>query len=197
MTAIRLEAGFADPVLDAQACFRALLDAFAHPGSVVGLSGRPTPAPWWPSTGAILQTLVDQDTPLWLDRASADAGAAVAFVKFHCGARIVRDLVDASFVLATTPDALPPLDALPRGDDASPERSATLILQVASLGSGDRVLLSGPGIADVAELAVAGVPARFWREWAANHARFPRGVDVLFAAPDAIVALPRTTRAEC
>jgi len=196
MSAIQLAAGFADPVLDAQACFRTLLEAFAHPGRVLSLSCPPAPAPLWPTTAAILQTLVDRDTPLWVDQPSAGADAAMAFVRFHCGTRVVADLASAAFVLATGPDTLPPLDTVPQGDDSSPERSATLILQVAGLTAGERVTLSGPGIASTTNLTVNGLPNGFWREWMANHARFPRGIDVLFAAPDAVAALPRTTKVE-
>ena len=44
-----------------------------------------------------------------------------------------------------------------------------------------------------ARLAVDGAPERFWAGLRDNHARFPRGVDVILAAPDRVAALPRTT----
>ena len=37
--------------------------------------------------------------------------------------------------------------------------------------------------------------ADFETQWAANHAMFPRGVDLLLGTPGHIVGLPRTTRA--
>lgn len=59
-------------------------------------------------------------------------------------------------------------------------------------------LLRGPGIRDCTRLRVVGLPrrftARFESAWAANHASFPRGVDLFLAAPRRIAGLPRTTR---
>lgn len=190
--------GFADPVLDAQACFRGILAAYSYPGRVIRLTGpKAAPAPLWPSSAAICQTLVDRDTPLWLDARAAGAASAVAYIRFHCGARIVAEREQSDFALVTVPAALPPVATLRQGDDAEPHRSTTLILQVASLIVGERITLSGPGIEHTRSFAVSGVPQRFWAERAVNHAQFPRGIDVLLAAPEAIVALPRTVKAEC
>ena len=62
--------GFADPVADAQSCFRAVLDATSRPGTVkaAGTGLRP-PVPLDPATAAVLLTLADADTPLGLDEA--------------------------------------------------------------------------------------------------------------------------------
>ena len=38
------------------------------------------------------------------------------------------------------------------------------------------------------------VPRHFVAQWKQNRARFPRGVDLILAAPDGIACLPRTTR---
>ena len=60
--------GFADPVFDSQATFRAALDALARPGRVAALPPVLTPpAPLNPATAALCLTLADLDTPLWLD----------------------------------------------------------------------------------------------------------------------------------
>ena len=60
--------GFANPVGDAQATFRAVLDAMARPGKLdrVG-SGLVAPAPLDSATAAVLLALIDNETPLWVD----------------------------------------------------------------------------------------------------------------------------------
>jgi len=182
--------GFADPVLGAQTAFRAVLGAMAVPGSLHSAGeGLVPPAPLDPATGAVLLTLVDGEAPLALDKA---AGPARDWLAFHCGARFVED-AQARFVVAP---ACPDLMALPAGTDEEPEASATVILQVAALGTGARFRLSGPGLREPAVLAVEGLPADFAFRWAANQARFPRGVDVILCAGTTLAALPRSVKVE-
>lgn len=186
-----LTPGFADPVPAAQSCFRALLDAMSRPGRVQRLADLPdAPAPLTPAAAAALLTLADADTPVW-----TDAGpAAEHWLRFHAGCPLVADPAAAAFLLATgTPPALALLDA---GTEEEPHRSATLILQVAALAEGEGWALSGPGIETRHRLRVTGLPSGFAAEWAANAARFPRGVDVVLCAGPHLAALPRTTRIE-
>jgi alpha-D-ribose 1-methylphosphonate 5-triphosphate synthase subunit PhnH len=186
-----LTAGFAEPVLDAQRCFRAVLDAMARPGRVQRLPDLPEPpAPLGAAAAAVLLTLADADTPVWLD-----AGAAVAaWLRFHAGAPVVADPADAAFLLAS---ATPPaLRDLAQGTEEEPHRSATLVLQVATLEEGTGWRLTGPGIEQAHRLQVAGLPAGFAAEWQANRARFPCGIDLVLCAGDRLAALPRTTALE-
>jgi alpha-D-ribose 1-methylphosphonate 5-triphosphate synthase subunit PhnH len=186
-----LTAGFAEPVLDAQRCFRAVLDAMARPGRVQHLAGLPAPpAPLGAAAAAVLLTLVDTDTPVWLD-----AGAAAeAWLRFHAGAPIVPAPADAAFLLASDPP--PALRDLAQGTEEEPHRSATLIVQVAALEEGEGWRLTGPGIEHAHRLRVIGLPGDFAAAWQANHALFPRGVDLVFCAGDRLAALPRTTALE-
>src|SRR4051794_12499917 len=78
-----LSPGFADPVTSAQACFRAVLDAMARPGRIKTVPEVAAPAPVCAAAGAVLLTLVDPETPLWLD---PKAVAARAWIAFHTGA---------------------------------------------------------------------------------------------------------------
>ena len=181
--------GFADPVGGAQRCFRAVLAAMARPGSLHQAGADlAAPALLDPATAAVLLSLVDADTPLWL---APDLTAAADWVAFHCGAPISPAIGGAVFAVATT---LPDLAALAAGTDAGPEESATLILQVAALGAGRRLTLAGPGLQHPAALAVDGLPDGFVAAWAANHARYPRGVDIILCAGTAIAALPRSVQ---
>ena len=182
--------GFADPVRDGQAVFRAVLDAMARPGRVREVAAPVAPPPPLArATAAVLLTLVDAETPLWVD---GGAEAAREWLLFHCGAPIVP-MAAARFAVALSPVAL---NGLPAGTDEEPESSATLILQVAALGEGAGLRLAGPGLAAPSILRVRGLPPGFVTEWRANHALFPRGVDVVLCAGDRLAALPRTVQIE-
>lgn len=191
-----LSPGFADPVLDAQRSFRALLDAMSRPGRVMTIeAGIQPPSPLSPAAGAVLLTLVDADTSLWLDPSAK--GAAADWLRFHAGCPIVEDPGAAAFAWAPGETA-PSLSGLHPGTEEEPEGAATLVIQVEALeeSSADGWSLTGPGIKDVHRLRVRGAPAGFAAAWRANRARFPRGVDVVLCAGDAIAALPRTVAIE-
>lgn len=191
MTAALLTPGFGEPVADAQACFRALLDAMSRPGSVRRVpAGLRPPAPLVPAAAAAVLALADAATPVWTD-ACPDAAAWLAF---HAGCPPAASPGDAVFVLAC--GAPPPLDALAQGTDEEPHRSATLVVQVAALEEGRGWRLTGPGIETEQRLRVSGLPAGFAARWAANRAAFPRGVDVILCAGRDVAALPRTTAIE-
>lgn len=183
--------GFADPVDDAQATFRAVLDAMARPGTLHDVGRQlSAPAPLDSATAAVLLTLVDNETPLWLDRFAMSARDWLAF---HCGADFVDALAHASFALALS---MPELQDLACGSDETPESSATLILQVSSLGSGVKYRLAGPGLREPALLAAHGLPANFVSIWRQNHALYPRGVDIVLCAGTTVAALPRSVSIE-
>jgi alpha-D-ribose 1-methylphosphonate 5-triphosphate synthase subunit PhnH len=189
------KSGFADSVHDTQQVFRRLLDGFTHPGRVVLLPQRLTvPGGLWPSSAALALTLLDHSTPVHLDPA-LDTGAVRDFLRFHCGAPIVGAPADTAFALVGDAGALD-LAVFALGDAERPERSATVIIQVPGFLKGKPKRLTGPGIATTTSLVVDGVEAKFWRQWRENAALYPGGVDVVFAAPEAIAVLPRTVRAE-
>jgi alpha-D-ribose 1-methylphosphonate 5-triphosphate synthase subunit PhnH len=183
--------GFADPVAEAQASFRAVLDAMARPGTLVRVGeGLVAPAPLDPATAAVLLTLVDHDTPLWLDTASA---VARDWIAFHCGAGFTDVPVDATFALALT---LPDIGGLSPGTHEQPETAATLILQVESLNFGTRYRLRGPGLRESGTLSVRGLPDAFVTIWQHNRAGFPLGVDLVLCAGTTLAALPRSVTVE-
>jgi alpha-D-ribose 1-methylphosphonate 5-triphosphate synthase subunit PhnH len=188
-------AGLRDPVLDAQRAFRALLDAIAHPGRVVALPPVDAPPPLDTAAMAICLTLVDHETPLWLDDRAATP-EVLEHLRLHCGCPIVEDPSACRFALVADAAAVPPITVLEAGTDESPEGSATLIVQVPALAGGRGRRLSGPGIAREAFLDAQGPGEEFWAGLRDNHARFPRGVDVLLTAGATAAALPRTTRVE-
>lgn len=189
-----LQPGFAKPVGDAQRCFRGVLDALARPGRIVELADLPAPpAGLGAAQNAVLLALADIDTPVWLPPELRNA-AAGHYVRFHCGCRLTTSLEDAHFVVLASLAELPALDDLRLGDPAFPDRSATLIVEVAGLEAGGPLRLSGPGIESEASLAVAGwrtATTDFLRE---NRRRFPLGVDLLLTCDTRLAGLPRTVR---
>jgi alpha-D-ribose 1-methylphosphonate 5-triphosphate synthase subunit PhnH len=189
-----LTPGFADPVFDAQRAFRAVMAAVARPGLARPLaSDLEPPAPMTPELAALALTLLDQETPVWLDAPLAAAPDVAAFLRFHAGVPIVTDPALAAFALIADPLAMPPFNAFAQGTDAYPDRSATLVGQVGSF-TGPPLTLVGPGIAGAVNFAASPLSADFRAQLAANRALFPRGVDVILCAPGEVVALPRSVR---
>jgi alpha-D-ribose 1-methylphosphonate 5-triphosphate synthase subunit PhnH len=189
---------FADPVYQSQAVFRTVMDSMAHPGRVYPLPSacRP-PAPLSATMGAILLTLADIDTPVWLDKALLGTPDAAAWIGFQTAAPVLDYAADAAFALISDASKLPALEQFGQGSQDYPDRSTTLLVSVASLSNDAGWVLRGPGIETVEMLQVVGLSSaqqdHFVSQWAGNHARFPRGVDVVFVADGAIASLPRST----
>ncbi len=179
--------GFADPVAQAQASFRALLDALSRPGTIAtaGQDLSP-PAPLDPATAAVLLTLVDGDARLHI---APDCADSRDWLVFHCGTTPSDDLAAAAFVVTKS---MPDLALLATGTDEAPESAATLILQVSALGTGPAFRLAGPGLKAPTTFRAEGLPPDFAARWAANHALFPRGIDLVLCAGTQLAAIPRS-----
>jgi alpha-D-ribose 1-methylphosphonate 5-triphosphate synthase subunit PhnH len=194
-TFAELPSGFADKVLSAQTIFRSVMDAMARPGSVHCIaSASGTPPGVMRGTAAIALTLFDHDTPLWLDPRMSEAPEVEKWLKFHTSAPVVSDPSISSFALIGNAAELPALDRFSFGTNEYPDRSTTLILQVESLREGLAFELSGPGIEGTTVLQARIEPLDLFARLAINAKLFPRGIDVVLVADDAIVAIPRTTR---
>jgi alpha-D-ribose 1-methylphosphonate 5-triphosphate synthase subunit PhnH len=194
-TVAELPAGFADKVLSARSTFRSVMDAMARPGAVqriVAATGGP--AAMMRGAAAVALTLFDHDTPVWLDSRMAATSDVTKWLKFHTGAPVIADSSICSFALIGDARELPPLDCFSFGTDEYPDRSTTLILQVESLTEGPAFDLSGPGIDGAVVLRARITPPELFERLAINAALFPRGIDLVLVADDAIVAIPRTTR---
>src|SRR5262249_60503765 len=75
---------FADPVRTSQAVFRAVMDAMAHPGSIVATCGlAQAPQPLGLAAAAVALTLFDYETPMWLDAALAPAPEIAGWLRVH------------------------------------------------------------------------------------------------------------------
>lgn len=172
-----------------QQAFRAVLDGFARPGTRV-----PAEPP-----GAVLMFLsavLDESVNL-----ADPAGVLDADVRRLLLAP-TAPATQARFVLL---DGRRPPEAgfePALGTLESPEGGATLLLTVDALGDTSPpaqalvLQLRGPGVAGMRALAVSGLHPDWLARRAAWVDAYPLGVDIVLAAPDALVALPRTTRVE-
>ena len=190
-----LDGGFADPVLQSQTAFRAVMDALANPGTVQKLV---TPHSMQSSIQAelasILLTLSDHDTNIWLDDPLRSDSAVLEFVNFHSGAPVVREPGRAVFAFATGVEHLPRFDQFNLGTQEYPDRSTTLVIELADLEAGRRLALMGPGIKTVTDIAPIGLADTFPRLWTENRALFPRGIDIVLTSGNRFLCLPRTTK---
>ena len=190
-----LEGGFDKPILDSQAVFRTVMEAMAHPGQSERIEPLTAPpAPLTPLMGALVCTLVDADTPLWLDPAAAESKAVREWIAFHAGAPLARTPGEAAFAVVTDCARLPLLADFAQGTDEYPDRSTTLMLQLHGLDGGAPLTLAGPGIEKRTIFAPRGLPQDFAAQWRENVKRFPCGVDLVLTAGDALACLPRSTR---
>ena len=190
-----LRPGFRDPVHDAQAVFRAAMEALSRPGLVRALpADLDPPEPLTPELAALALALSDADTPLWLDAPLVRSPEVAAYLRFHTGAPVVANPADAAFALIADPAACPDFSAFAPGTPDYPDGSATLILALDRLTEDDGPAFAGPGIRGRVRLDAGPLPAAWPARLAANHALFPRGIDLLLTAPGRVAGLPRSAR---
>ena len=192
----RIAPGFAAPVRDSQAVFREVMECVARPGRTARFDFAPkAPEGLATAAGALALTLFDFETPVWLDP-TLRGSEAESWLRFHCGCPLTAESGGADFALVTDMAAAPELAAFNQGDAKYPDRSTTVVLQVAALEGGPTVTLSGPGIRTTTDIAPQGLPQGFWDQFETNQAQFQFGVDVILVADDRLMALPRTARAQ-
>lgn len=188
-----VQPGFDDPVLDAQDCFRKVLDAMSRPGRIAALDLSSAPAPLNLASAGLALTLIDYDTPVFLS-SKMQINAVIAWLRFHCSAPITDDPKEAAFAILAEDDSWPAIDDFNPGDAKYPDRSTSLIIQLSSLSTGPQVTLQGPGIESQEIIRPAGLPASFWAERTENVSEFQLGVDCYLTSENRLIGLPRTTR---
>jgi alpha-D-ribose 1-methylphosphonate 5-triphosphate synthase subunit PhnH len=192
MSAVRA----ADPharALRAQRVFRAIMNAMARPGSIVAVEPEPAAPDGLEATlAAIVLTLADFETPVWLDAGLCQDPRVAEFIRFQAGAPIVGDPARCAFAIVSDAARMPPLSDFAQGEPAYPDRSTTVVVAVAALTSNGLRLL-GPGVDGIVRLGFSPQPANFVAGLVANRARFPLGVDLVLVAPGCVAALPRST----
>lgn len=181
-----------NPAFESQAAFRAAMEAMARPGEIKSVRGVTAPAPLAPATAALVRSLADYETPVWLD-GKLDVPAVTDWIRFHTGAPVVVDKRAAAFALITDPSRMPDFTQFALGSEEYPDRSTTLIVQVERF-RGEVIQIDGPGIKGRRSFAAEPLPDDFIARFSANREMFPRGIDLVLVAGDEILALPRSAR---
>ncbi len=194
MTLTDLAPGFADPVRDAAVSFRTILDAMARPGELKLLPVKaPVPAPLNGAAVCIALSLMDPDTPYWL-APDLRNDRIIGHFSFHTGAPFDADIAKAQFAFFPVADLPQVMLDLAIGTDEYPDRSATAIALVPGFDVVGGARLAGPGIETTCDFAPGGMTADAWDALERNAMPFPLGVDTIFAGPDSLAAIPRSTR---
>jgi alpha-D-ribose 1-methylphosphonate 5-triphosphate synthase subunit PhnH len=184
MQAETLSGGFVDPAIQSAHAFRSVMEAMARPGTLHAIGGATPPSPLSAAAGAVLLTLCDAETPVYL-AGDADCDAVRKWLAFHTGAPVTGPQ-HCMFAVGDWA-ALAPLSAYSVGSSEYPDRSATLIVETPDLAAtGAR--LSGPGIKDHAALSLPELDA-----FQTNRGLFPLGLDFIFTSDSQLAALPRST----
>jgi alpha-D-ribose 1-methylphosphonate 5-triphosphate synthase subunit PhnH len=189
--------GFSDPVHDSQAVFRAVLTAMSRPGTeqVFGVT-LSAPSPLTATAAAVALTLLDQEVSAWLSPPLA-VPAVRDYLTFHTGARILADAATAHFVICASPQAIPLLETLAQGTADYPDRSATVIVDIARAPqSRISTRLAGPGIEHPLTISLAGFDAVLWQALQRNHGAYPLGIDLVVCTASGVIGLPRSTKIE-
>lgn len=185
MATTGLEGGFANAPVQSAQTFRAVLNAMAHPGRIETVSAAQPPLPMDPAAGAVLLTLADHETKVFL-APSIDSDAIRSWLTFHTGAPLLASGA-ADFAIGHW-DELLPIDQYQIGTAAYPDRSVTLVVTQPALTDKGTVIC-GPGIQSTASL---NIPDTALLDFNAN--RSPLGIDMIMTAGDQLAAVPRSTR---
>lgn len=159
------------------ATYEALMWALSRPGVT-----RDLPAP---GQAGIIETLIDRECEVYCEdpdmaELAARGGAAM----------VAPEKADHLFL--SQPQAQ--LVGLRQGSDMYPEEGASLVIPV-SLGSGDTLRLSGPGVDGAVTVRLAGIPQSFWAE-RQRIMRYPMGFEVFLLDGAKVIGIPRTTVVE-
>lgn len=173
-----------DPVHDTRRTFDALLDAMSRPGTVHSVPE--------PGDHAVVVTLVDHEVTLATD----DETLAETLGGQSRLERAPREQADIVHAREHTGWDVRDCE---RGSLVEPSGGATVVYRVDHVteggADGTTLQLSGPGIDGTETLSVA-LPEAELTALAAAQSGYPRGVDAVFAAEQAVAALPRSVSME-
>ncbi|WP_342388847.1 phosphonate C-P lyase system protein PhnH [Salinicoccus bachuensis] len=180
-------------VHETQRHYRELVDLFSRPGEV-RRSKFDTPNFTSYSDAVLATVLTLFDNEIFFN--TADRKDADEFLTLT-GGQHTKDFGKSDFIVVKAEELNAGLMEGARiGTLASPEKSTTFIIEVASIGEGHAYILQGPGIKTANTLEMTLDPEWIvWRNTLCSE--FPLGVDlVIIDRTDRMAVIPRTTTVE-
>ena len=180
-------------VHNTQKHYRELVDLFSRPGEVrISTFDTPNFTSFSDATLATVLTLFDNEISFYTPEQKD-------YAEFQTltGGRYSEDLSEADYAVIKEHDLTAALMmTVKTGTLGSPEKSATLIIEVDSIGDGKKYSLKGPGIRTVNEIEMTFDPK--WMELRAELcSEFPLGFDlILIDRHNQLAVIPRTTITE-
>lgn len=163
------------------ATFEALMWALSRPGTVQTL-----PAP---GMAGLAQALVDAECKVF-----CDDPALTRFVATTGAAPAPAVGADHAFLLLDSAEGLAHLAQIPVGSALYPDEGAT-VATFARFGEGQKLRLTGPGIATFVDIALGGLAPGLWALRAARCC-YPAGFDLFVLCGTSVIGLPRSTHIE-
>jgi alpha-D-ribose 1-methylphosphonate 5-triphosphate synthase subunit PhnH len=161
------------------ATYDALMWALSRPGLIRDLP--------MPGVEGLIDALIDRECAVHCGLAELSAYAERA------GAAVVA-LSSADHVFLPEGPSTQMLRDLRQGSDLHPEEGATLVL-AATLGEGQALRLTGPGVDGLVDVKIGGLPDGFW-DMRRDVMRYPMGFEIFLIDGARVLGLPRSTAVE-
>tara|TARA_A200000113_G_scaffold218249_1_gene225546 strand:- start:6914 stop:7450 length:537 start_codon:yes stop_codon:yes gene_type:complete len=159
--------------------FEAMLWALSYPGRVRNLPE--------PGESMVIEALIDRECSVY----TADPLLLPQILQK--GAEI-SDLNEADHAFLGVMKNLQALDHVLMGSDLYPDGGATLVARV-TIGSGQKLRLTGPGVFRHQDIYLNGLPDGFWKK-RCDIMRYPIGFDLFLIDEARIIGVPRSTKVE-
>lgn len=185
---------FTHAVQNSQEVFRCALTAIsfpAQPQTCPVMLTNPCPQ-FSPALAALALSLCNGESIVWLSPA-INTDDNKAWLRFHGGIHFTDSAKEADFLFVATPQEMPPLSLLNKGNVRYPDRSATLCLGGVSFEKSEQKLTAqGPGIQGT-HIWHCSLSPQFIAERQENNQQYPLGIDMFVCDASRIAGLPRTT----
>lgn len=183
-----IKPGFDDPLYDTQRTLALLEAALQSPGELFDAVPVSSTRPLNSATVAFCLTLLDSDTPCWLDSV-ARTPELLRFLDYHCGCPVVEQPQAADCAVVTQPQELTAgLGRSAPGATAGPNQ--TLIVQVRKIGGGTAYKVVGPNAPAGRELLISGLANEALAALSAWRHNARRPVDLLLTHGGHFIGLP-------